>query len=206
LRQVLGVLEGVLKAPLQLLRGIVEFVANALSKAIGQIYNLARNLFDLANGAWNLYRGAQTMSREELVRKISETVIVSGTIILWDALDPVIEAHLGVLGPFAPYVSSAVVAVGFGLSSFALQKIVAYVIDALIAFKQGFLDTLEAARAACDQMIRVAEQELLLLADLRDYAQQSVQTMERLEHHARTLAEHRAIATLDVAALLPKRA
>lgn len=206
LRQVLEVLEGVLKAPLQLLRGIVEFVANALSKAIGQIYNLARNLFDLANGAWNLYRGAKTMSREELVRKISETVIVSGTIILWDALDPVIEAHLGVLGPFAPYVSSAVVAVGFGLSSFALQKIVAYVIDALIAFKQGFLETLDAARAACDQMIRVAEQELLLLADLRDYAKQSVQTMERLEHHTRTLAQHQAIATLDVAALLPKRA
>ncbi len=206
LRQVLRVLEGVLKAPLQLLRGIVEFVANALSKAIGQIYNLARNLFDLAHGAWNLYRGAQTMSREELVRKISETVIVSGTIILWDALDPVIEAHLGVLGPFAPYVSSAVVAVGFGLSSFALQKIVTHIIDALIAFKQGFLETLDAARAACDQMIRVAEQDLLLLADLRDYAQQSVQTMERLEHHTRTLAEHRAIETLDVAALLPKRA
>lgn len=206
LRQVLGVLEGVLKAPLQLLRGIVEFVANALSKAIGQIYNLARNLFDLAHGAWNLYRGAQTMSREELVRKISETVIVSGAIILWDALDPIIEAHLGVLGPFAPYVSSAVVAVGFGLSSFTLQKIVTHIIDALIAFKQGFLETLDAARAACDQMIRVAEQELLLLADLRDYAQQSIQTMERLEHHTRTLAQHRAIEALDVAALLPKRA
>ena len=206
LRQVLGVLEGVLKAPLQLLRGIVEFVANALSKAISQIYNLARNLFDLAPGAWNLYRGAQTMSREELVRKISETVIVSGSIILWDALDPVIEAHLVVLGRFAPYVSSAVVAVGFGLSSFALQKIVTYIIDALIAFKQGFLETLDAVRAACDQMIRVAEQELLLLADLRVYAQQSVQTMELLEHHSRTLAQHRAIETLDVAALLPKRA
>lgn len=63
LRQVLEVLEGVLKAPLQLLRGIVEFIANALSKAISQIYNLARNLFDLAHGAWNLYRGAQTLSR-----------------------------------------------------------------------------------------------------------------------------------------------
>lgn len=205
LRQVLGVLEDVLKAPLQLLRGIVEFVANALSKAIGQIYNLARNLFDLAHSAWNLYRGAQTLSREELVRKVSETVIVTGSLILWDALDPVIESQLAVLGPFAPYVSSAVVAVGFGLSSFALQKIVTYVINALVAFKQGFLDTLDAARATCDQMIRVAEQELLMLADLREYAKTSVQMMEHLSIHARTLSQHQAIKPFDVSALLPKR-
>lgn len=205
LRQVLEVLEGVLKAPLQLLRGIVEFIANALSKAISQIYNLARNLFDLAHGAWNLYRGAQTLSREEVVLKVSETVIVTGSLILWDALDPVIESQLAVLGPFAPYVSSAVVAVGFGLSSFALQKIVTYVINALVAFKQGFLDTLDAARATCDQMIRVAEQELLMLADLREYAKTSVQMMEQLSIHARTLSQHQAIKPFDVSALLPKR-
>lgn len=206
LRQVLKVLEGVLKAPLQLLRGIVEFIANALSKAIGQIYNLARNLFDLANGAWNLYRGAQTMSREELVRKVSETVIVSGSLILWDALDPVIEANLAVLGPFAPYVSSAVVAVGFGLSSFALQKIITHVIDALIAFKQGFLDTLDAARAVCDQLIQVAEQELLMLSDLREYTKTSGQLMMQLKVHTRTLSQHQAIQPLDIQALLPSRA
>lgn len=206
LRQILSVLEGVLKAPWQLLRGIVEFIANALSKAIGQIYNLARNLFDLANGAWNLYRGSQAMSREELVRKVCETVVVSGSLILWDALDPVIEANLAVLGPFAPYVSSVVVAVGFGLSSFALQKIVTHVIDALIAFKQGFLDTLDSARAACDQLIQVAEQELLLLSDLREYAKTSVQLMEQLETHTRTLSQHEAIQPLDIKELVFKRA
>lgn len=206
LRQVLSVLEGVLKAPLQLLRGIVEFIANALSKAIGQIYNLARNLFDLANGAWNLYHGSQTMSREELVRKVSETVIISGSLILWDALDPVIEANLAVLGPFAPYVSSAVVAVGFGLSSFALQKIVTHVIDALIAFKQGFLDTLDATRAVCDQLIQVAEQELLMLSDLHEYAKTSGQLMAQLKAHTRTLSQHQAIQPLDIQTLLPSRA
>lgn len=206
LREVLGVLESVLKAPLQLLRGIVEFIANALSKAIGQIYNLARNLFDLAHGAWNLYQGAQTMSREALVRKISETVIVSGSIVLWDALDPIIEAQLAALGPFAPYVSSAVVAVGFGLSSFALQKIVTHIIDAVIAFKQGFLDTLDAARAACEQLIRVAEQELLMLSDLREFAKVSMQTMERLSTHTQTLSQHQAIEPMDISAMLPKRA
>lgn len=206
LREVLDVLAGVLEAPLQLLRGIVEFVVNALSKAIGQIYNLARNLFDLANGAWNLYKGAQNMSREDLVRKISETVIVSGTLVLWDALDPVIEANLAVLGPFAPYVSSAIVALGFGLSSFGLQKIVTYIIDTIIAFKQGFLETLDAARATCEQLIRVAEQDLLMLADLREFANVSMQTMERLSTHTKTLSQHQAIEPFDISSLLPKRA
>lgn len=206
LRQVLEVLEGVMKAPLQLLRGIVEFVVNALSKAIGQVYNLARNLFDLASGAWNLWHGAKTMSTEELVRKISETVIVSGSIILWDALDPIIEAQLAMLGPFAPYVSSAVVAIGFGLSGFALQKVISFVIDTIIAFKRGFLESLEAARGACDQMIRVAEQELLMLADLREYATVSRHVMEQLSAHTNALSQpHQAIKPMDFAALLPKR-
>jgi hypothetical protein len=207
LRQILGVLEGVLKAPLQLLRGIVEFVVNALSKAIGQIYNLARNLFDLAHGAWNLYQGAQTLTREELVRKVTETIVVSGSLILWDAMDPVIEAQLVALGlgPFAPFVASAIVAIGFGLSSFSLQKIVTFIIDALIAFKQGFCDTLDAARAASDQLIKVAEQELLMLADLRAYATSSVHLMDTLVDSTRLLSLHRAIQPLDVRTTLPGR-
>lgn len=123
-----------------------------------------------------------------------------------NALDPIIEAQLAALGPFAPYVSSAVVAVGFGLSSFALQKIVTHIIDAVIAFKQGFLDTLDAARAACEQLIRVAEQELLMLSDLREFAKVSMQTMERLSTHTQTLSQHQDIEPIDISAMLPKRA
>ncbi len=83
LSKILAVLKGVLEKPLQLLRGIAEFIVNALSKTISQIYNLARNLFDLAHNSWQLYKSAQSMSREELVRKISETVIVSGSLVVW---------------------------------------------------------------------------------------------------------------------------
>lgn len=203
--KILAVLKGILDNALQLLRGLVEFIVNALSKAIRQIYNLARNLFDIANGAWNLYRGAGTMSREELVRKVSETVIVSGSLAVWDALDPVIESNLSILGPFAPYVSCAVVAIGFGLSSYALQTIVTKIIDSIIAFKQGFLDSLEAARASCEQLIQIAEKELAMMADLRDYVTSTLEVMDQMRSHTTALSRHDSIERLDVRALLPNR-
>ncbi|NML44449.1 GIY-YIG nuclease family protein [Ramlibacter sp. G-1-2-2] len=205
LDKILVVLRGVIEKPLQLLRGVVEFVVNALSKAIGQVLNMARNLFDLANGAWNLYRGAANMSREELVRKISETVIVSGSLVIWDALDQVMESNLAVLGPFAPYVSSAVAAIGFGLSSHALQGIVTRIIDAIVAFKQGFLESLENARASCEQLIRNAERELEMMADLRDYLASTIQVMDQMRRQTAVLSQHQAIQPLDIRALLPKR-
>jgi hypothetical protein len=199
---ILSVLKGILDNPLQLLRGIVEFVVNALSKAIGQIYNLARNIFDVVHGAWKLYQGSATMSREELVRKISETVIVSGSLVLWDGLDPIIEAQLAMLGPFAPYVSCAVVAIGFGLTSYALQGFVTKAIDAIVAFRMGLIQSVETARAACEQMLENAERELAMLADLREYLATSVTLMDRLATHAVTLSQHQAIQPLDIRALL----
>ena len=202
LEAILSVLRGVLNDPLQLLRGLVEFIVNALSKTIGQIYNLTRNIFDLANGAWKLYQGAGQMSREELVRKISETVIISGTLVLWDGLEPIIEANLGVLGPFAPYVSCAVVAVGFGLSSHALQSIVTKAIDAIVAFKQGLLESLENARAACNQMLQNAERELAMMADLGEYLNAKIQLMDSMSAHTAFLSHHEAIQPFDIRALL----
>jgi hypothetical protein len=202
LGKIVAALKGLLDNALQLLRGVVEFIVNALSKTIGQIYNLARNIFDLANGAWKLYQGAGNMSREELVRKISETVIVGGTLVLWDALDPVIEANLAMLGPFAPYVSSAIVAIGFGLSSYALQAIVSKAVDAIVAFKQGLLRSLEEARAACEQLIRNAERELALLADLREYLDSTIRLVDQMARHTETLSQHARIQPLDVRALL----
>lgn len=191
--KVLKVLKGVIDNPLQILRGIVEFIVNALSKAIGQVYNLARNLFDIVNGAVNFYRGAETMSREELVRKISETVIVTGSLVVWDALDPVIEGQLAFLGPFAPYVSAAVVAVGFGLSSYALQAIVTKVIDTVVAFRRGVLESVEASRALCKRMIDAAEKELELMSDLKGYIASSLEFMEETKQHTARLATHQVI-------------
>lgn len=205
LRRILAALKGVLDNALALLRGLVEFIVNAISKTIGQIYNLARNIFDLASGAWKLYQGSKTMTREELVRKISETIIASGTLVLWDALDPVIEAQLGFLGPFAPYVSAAVCAVGFGLSSYALQSFVVAIIDAVVAFKQGLIKSLEASRAACEQLIRLAEKELELLADLGEYVKTSLALMDQMRAHTDTLSSHQPILPIDIQSLLPSR-
>jgi hypothetical protein len=195
----------------QLLRGLAEFLVNALSKTIGQIYNLARNIYDLAMGAWQLYKGAETMSREELVRKITETVIVSGSLVVWDALDAVLETFLsaqfgGALAPFSPYIASTITAVGFGVSTYALQNIATRIIDGVIAFKMGYVETLAAEKAACDQLLRVAETELELMADLGDYVKTSVELTVQMEQHTILLSNHEPIEELDLNNLLTHQA
>lgn len=206
LKKLVGVIKGFFDKPMQIARGIVQFIVNALSKSISQIYNLANNIFDLASNAWNLYRGADTLSREELVRKISETVIVSGSLVLWDGLDPVIEAKLTPFaGVFAPYLSSMIVAIGFGISSHYLQNIVNTAIDAVIAFKMGLQESLDAAKAACAQLIRNAERELALMSDLRDYLTSSKELMTQLQAHTATLSTHQAIEAQTAPVLLLRR-
>ncbi|VVP25236.1 MULTISPECIES: GIY-YIG nuclease family protein [Pseudomonas] len=202
LKKILAVLRNVLENPLQLLRGIAEFIVNALSKTIGQIYNLARNLFDLANNSWQLYKGAQTMPREELVRKISETVIISGSLVIWDSLDLMLEKWLvaqtgGALAAFAPYISAAVAAVGFGISAHALQGFMTRIINAVIAFQDGQVEVLNAERAACEQLIIVAENELALIGDLGGYIESELMVLGQMEAYTRTLSIHEPIAAID---------
>ena len=211
LTKILAVLRNALDNPLQLLRGIVEFIVNALSKTISQIYNLTRNIFDLANNGWQLYKGAQTMSREELVRKISETVIASGSLVIWDSLDLMLEKWLvaqtgGTLAPFSPYISAAVTAVGFGISTHAMQGFVTRIIDAVVAFKNGQVEVLEAERAACEQLILVAQNDLAMIGDLRDYVDSELQVIAQMECYTRTLSDHEPIQSIDPASLLVVRA
>ncbi|WP_082151067.1 GIY-YIG nuclease family protein [Chromobacterium sp. LK1] len=202
LKKIFTVLRNVLENPLQLLRGIVEFIVNALSKTISQIYNLARNIFDLANNGWQLYKGAQTISREELVRKVSETVIVSGSLMIWDSLDLILEKWLvaqtgGALAPFSPYISAAVTAIGFGISTHALQGFVTRIIDAVIAFKCGYVEQLETERAACEQLIIVAENELTMIGDLGEYIGSELKVFAQMEAYTRTLSIHEPIQPID---------
>jgi len=210
LRKIMAALRNVLENPMQLLRGLVEFIVNALSKTIAQIYNLARNIFDLANNAWQLYQGAQTMSRELLVRKITETIVVSGSLVIWDSLDLMLEKWLGVqsggaLVPFAPYISAAVAAIGFGVSSHAMQAVVARIIDTVIAFKQGYIAVIDAERVACEQLILIAENELELLADLGGYVESSIKVMGQLQAHTIVLSQHEPIQSLDLDAIVVRR-
>ncbi|MEM5430576.1 GIY-YIG nuclease family protein [Cupriavidus oxalaticus] len=204
--QIWAAIRAIFDAPLKLLAGIVEFIVNAFSKAISQIYGLARNLFDLANGAWNLFRGAKTMSTEELVQKVSETIIVSGCLVIWDALDPIIEAQLlPMLGPAAPYVSCAITAMGFGLSSFYLQKIVPAIVDFLVAFKQGWTAALDAKRDACLQLIVLEENEWKLVSELEGHARSTGALINDMQQHVQTLSAHRPVQRIDMRALRASR-
>jgi hypothetical protein len=206
LKKIFDVLKGAVENVFGLLRGIAEFVVNALSKAIGQIYNLARNLFDLANGAWKLYKGAETMSREELARKVCETIVVSGSLVIWDALDAMLETWItaqsgGTLALFAPYLSAAVTAIGFGVTTHGLQAIVTRIIDAVIGFQLGYIESVEAERVACEQLIRVAESELDMLSHFGDYADTSVAVIEKMRYDTSVLSSHNPIKVLDLTAL-----
>ncbi|WP_217619354.1 hypothetical protein, partial [Achromobacter sp. GbtcB20] len=102
------------------------------------IYQLARNIFDLGTAAWSLFKDASNMSKADLVSKITETIIVSGSLVIWDGLDPVIEAQLfPLLGPVAPYVAAAISAMGFGLSSHYLQQFVPSIVEFLFSSRTG---------------------------------------------------------------------
>ncbi len=206
LKKIWAVIEKIIEAPLKLLNGIVEFIVNALSKAIRQVYNLARNLFDLAYGAWQLYKGAQSMSREELIQKIVETVVLSGTLVLWDGLEPVIESQLIPLtGVAAPYISCVLSAIGFGLCSYHLQNLVPPIVAYLVDFKTGWSESLEAKREAALQLIKVQENEWLMAEGLIEYAHSvDVLAREATDHRER-LARHTSVRAIDFSALLPTK-
>jgi CBS domain containing-hemolysin-like protein len=78
--------------------------------------------------ALSLMKGSKIMTKEETIYKISEVIITSGTLVFWDAVEPVIESGMvalfAPLTPFAPYISASLCAMGFGLSSYLLADIV----------------------------------------------------------------------------------
>ncbi|MGE8635831.1 MAG: GIY-YIG nuclease family protein, partial [Achromobacter piechaudii] len=201
--KVWSIVKRIIAAPLQLLKGIFEFIVNALSKTIRQIYQLARNIFDLASAAWSLFKEAGSMSREDLVRKITETIIVSGTLVIWDGLDPVIESQLlPLLGPVAPYLAAAISAMGFGLSSHYLQQFVPNIVEFLINSRTGHHEALQAQREACMQLITLNEQQFETINVLGRYVESSLTLEIETKAHIRALSPHSAIKPLDIRNLL----
>jgi hypothetical protein len=204
--RVWSVIQAIIDAPLKILAGIFEFVVNAVSKTIAQFYSLAKNIYDLGLSAWQLFQGAQTMNTEALVEKVTETIVLSGTLILWDALDPVLEANLAtVVGPVAPYLSAAICAIGYGLSSFYLQKFVPAMVKMLLAMKSGAQEAVQEMRAACEKLITIQERELRLLEELKDYAEESFRFEDETRKHIRALGQHEAIEPLDIQGMLAIR-
>lgn len=205
-KKVWAVVQRIIEAPLQLLAGIFEFIVNALSKAIRQIYQLARNIFDLGKSAWDLFQGARTMTKEELVRKVSETIIVSGTMVFWDGIDAVIESQLvGIVGPVAPYLAAAISAIGFGLSSHYLQKLVPTIVDFLVNSRTSFHDALDAQKEACLKLISISEKEFETINLLGQYVESSVTLEIQTKKHIRTLSSHTPVEAFDVRNLIQMR-
>ena len=202
-KKVWAVIQRIIDAPMQLLAGIFEFIVNALSKAIRQIYQLARNIFELGKGAWDLFQNARSLTREELVRKVTETIIVSATLVFWDAIDPVIEGQLGgVIGPVAPYAAAAISAIGFGLSSHYLQQFVPKIVDFLLSTRTGYHDALDAQREACLRLIDLKENEFQMVNVLGLYIHSSVELEVQTKSHIRELSLHQEIEVFDVRSML----
>ncbi|MFY1849341.1 hypothetical protein [Achromobacter dolens] len=201
--KVWAIVKRIIEAPLQLLKGIFEFIVNALSKTIRQIYQLARNIFDLGSAAWALFKDAGTMSKADLVTKITETIIVSGSLVIWDGLDPLIESQLfPLLGPVAPYLAAAISAMGFGLSSHYLQQFVPDIVEFLVNSRTGHHEALQAQREACMQLITLNEQQFETVNVLGRYVESSLVLEIDTKAHVRGLSQHSAIKPLDIRHLL----
>ena len=203
LRKVFEAVKGLVTSVAKLLAGLIEFVVNALSKAIAEIYALVRNLCDLAKGAWDLYRGSKTMSREELIVKISETVLVSGMLVFWDAIDPLIETQLtAFVGPFAPYLAASLTAIGFGVSSYCLRKVIPAAVAYIVNLKTGWHDALDAARDAVDKLMVVGHQEMILMGVAREYNESTQGFVMATIGSTAVLQEHTSIKRLDMRSLV----
>jgi hypothetical protein len=200
------VIQAIIDAPMKILSGIFEFIVNAVSKTIAQFYNLAKNIYDLGLAAWQLFEGSKNMSTDELVQKVTETLVLSGTLILWDSLDPVLEASLAsVVGPVAPFLSAVICAVGYGISSFYLQRFVPALVRMLIAMKTSAQEAVEEMRLACERLIAIQERELIMLEDLRDYIDSSFDFETDTRMRAGVLSSHKPVAALDLRARLASR-
>lgn len=119
----------------QMLKGVFEAVVGLVSQTISQVYNLARNIFDLAMNAYNIYKNKESMSTEEVLTKIIETIVISGSLVLWDSLDVVIEGLIfPYVGIFTGVVAGVISAIGFGITSHMLSQFVPKLVEFILGF------------------------------------------------------------------------
>lgn len=133
----------------QMLKGILDAIIGLISKTIAQVYNLARNIFDLAANAYSLYKGKDSMSTEEMLNKVIETIVISGSLVLWDSLDVVIEGLiLPYAGIFTGVIAGIISAIGFGITSHLLSKLVPKLVELILGFGLSHQIALEERRAS----------------------------------------------------------
>ncbi|WP_044734640.1 GIY-YIG nuclease family protein [Shewanella algae] len=133
----------------QMLKGIFDAIIGLFSQTISQVYNLARNIFDLAKNAYNIYKGKDSMSTEEMLNKIIETIVISGSLVLWDSLDVVIEGLIfPYTGIFTGVIAGIISAIGFGITSHMLSKFVPELVQLILGFGLSHQMALEERRAS----------------------------------------------------------
>jgi len=182
----------VIKKPVDILKGIFEFIVNAFSEVIRKIYNLAKNIYEIGVAAWELYQGSKTMSKKELVTKLSEIIITSGSLVLWDALDAIIEAQLvPIVGVFAPFLAATISAIGFGLTSYYLSKFVPQVVEKILSYETGLQEFRREQSLACQQLISNTEMNLVLISGLKNYTISSAELCSEAWEHTQNLSVKR---------------
>ncbi|RMG36536.1 MAG: hypothetical protein D6732_08115 [Methanobacteriota archaeon] len=186
-KRIWEVLYDIIKKPLDFLKGLFEFIVNSLSETIRKIYNLARNIFELGVSALELYKGSKNMSKRDMVEKISEVIITSACIVIWDALDGVLEANMVMLlpaiKPFAPYISATISAVGFGVSSYYLCKCVPSIVDKILSCETMHHKARFELTKACKTLVSTTEMNLQLTLGLEQYAASTTEICLSTNNH-----------------------
>jgi hypothetical protein len=200
-KRIWEIIKSIIQKPFDLLKGFFEFIINAFSEAIRKIYNLARNIFDLGVAAWQLYKGSKTMTKEELITKISETIITSGCLIIWDALDAILESQLsGIIGPFAPFVAATISAIGFGISSHYLCEVVPTIVEKILSIETGHQATVREHSLACQKIVEISEMNIILINGLKNYVVSSAELCRETSEHTERLRQKPSvkIESLDI--------
>jgi hypothetical protein len=178
----------------EILKGFFEFIINAFSQVIAKVYNLAKNIYELGCAAWSLYKGKETMSREDLIKNISETIIISGSMILWDSLDLIIETNLTALlpaiAPFSPYISATLSAIGFGVTSHYLCQIVPEIVESILSVGSDHSEAAEQKKLACEQLVNNSELNLVLIAELNVYMKSTAELCQDMKVQTKKLLDN----------------
>jgi len=133
----------------EMLKGVFDAVIGLISQTISQVYNLARNIFDLAANAYNIYKNKDKMSTEEVLNKTVETIVISGSLALWSSLDVAIEGLIfPFTGVFTGIVAGIISAIGFGITSHLLSKFVPSLVKFILGFGVSHQIALEERKAS----------------------------------------------------------
>lgn len=193
-KKIWNLIADIVKKPVDFLKGVFEFIVNAFSQAISKIYNLAKNIYTLGVSAWQLYNGRNTMTKEELIKNISETMIISSSLILWDSLDLLIETELTVLfpviQPFAPIIAAIVSAIGFGITSHSLCGFVPKIVSAILSFETGHHKAAREIALASRQIVINCENNFILVNDLGAYYNNSSELCKEMYLNANNLKDN----------------